>query len=100
MTKTIYRLYHWYGGFNCSHSEVGEFDNLEDLIEYHKKCRPDSPLYNYCDIGNNYYEELQIVENEKKVVYEPKKDLTKERKDPNVEFLELTWDRLNESEED
>ena len=56
-------------------------------------------LYNYSDIGNDYYEELQIVENEKKVVYEPKKNLTKglkQQDDPNVKFLELTWKRLNE----
>lgn len=100
MIKTIYRLYHWCGGFNDCHQFEREFNNLEELIEYHKKYKPNSPLYNYSDIGNDYYEELQIVENEKKVVYEPNKNLTKglkQQNDPIVEFLELTWKRLNES---
>ena len=95
MIKTIYRLYYWYGGFDDGHRQVGEFDNLKDLIECHKKCRPNSPLYNYCDIGNDYYEELQIVENEKKVVYEPKKNSTKGNNNSNVEFLESTLKRLH-----
>lgn len=94
----IFRLYYWCGGFNDGHRYEREFNNLEELIEYHKKYRPASPLYNYGDAGNDYYEELEKIENEKRVVYKPEikhEPKNEPKKNSNETFLFKADELLN-----
>lgn len=91
-----YTLYHWVGGFNDRHIEVGRYSTLDEVLKRHIELRPNSPLYNYADLGNDYYEEIEVIEPKKKeCVYnaQPKEKRTS-KKDPNVEFLETMRDRL------
>ena len=95
-----YVLYHWVGGFNDRHVEVGRYSTLDKLIERHKELRPNSPLDNYGEMGNDYYEEIEVIEPmEKKRVYTPTPK-EKGEGDAIVEFLNKTLKRLEEAIDD
>ena len=83
-------LYHWVGGFSDRHTEVGRYSSFDKLLKRHIELEPNSPLDNYSDVGNDYYEEIEIIEpTEKKRVYTPQPK-EKAKKDPNVKFLDET----------
>ena len=70
-----FKLYHWYGGFYDCHQEEGTLDTFDELLKRHIQLRPKSRLDNYPDMGNNYYEEIDIIiPKEKKCVWDPNKD--------------------------
>lgn len=70
----VFKLYRWYGGFNDCHSPSGTFNTFEELLEHHKQNRPNTPLYNYPDMGNDYYEEFELIIPEtKECVWDPNK---------------------------
>lgn len=95
-----YVLYHWVGGFNDRHTEVGRYSTLDELLKDHIKLRPNSPLDNYGEMGNDYYKEIEVIEpKEKKCVYTP----TPKEKcegDALVDFLNKTLKRLEEAMDD
>lgn len=86
----VFILYHWVGGFTDRHTVVGRYPTFDAVLERHIELRPDSPLDNYCEMGNDYYEEIEIIEpTKKKRVYTPQPK-EKPKGDPSVEFLEKT----------
>lgn len=95
-----YVLYHWVGGFNDRHTEVGRYSTLDELLKGHIELRPNSPLDNYGKVGNDYYEEIEIIEPiEKQRVYTPAPK-EKGKGNANVDFLNKILKRLEEAMND
>ena len=96
MTKTLYRLYYWYGGFVDDHRREGTFESMEELLKSHKNKR-NTPLYNYnvVDTYDPDVEEYTITVEPNKCIYTPVEEKEEtENKITIYDFLANTYKRL------